>query len=306
MTAEQILATRFSSEIFPTGCDLRRVYTHLMKQWHPDICRHPKASVVFAKVNELYKTARHLTSPTQVISRHELGWRHIYDDKIIYAIEKNRYGENAVRMTRFKYKSNRMKELMQPILPALQFRPGEIEVAKPREAYQLRSVLDYFDGSMPHTAVTWVISRLINLVCYFEVYKFVHNGIEIDSCFVDYKMHRIYLLGGWFYARPEREKLIGVPQSVYDVMPVQLKSLRVAGIETDIESVKQIGRLLLGKQFDAAPTAVKEWLNMGACDMAVTEFDRWGQAIIKAYGKRKWTPLDIEEHKLIELERRCL
>jgi len=111
-------------------------------------------------------------------------------------------------------------------------------------------------------------------------------------------------LGGWFYARPEKEKLIGVPQSVYNVMPLRLKSSKISDIETDIESVKQIGRLLLGKEFNSAPGPIRTWLNRGACNSAVSEFGDWGDVIIKAYGERKWVDLDVDESELLELERR--
>jgi len=311
MTAEQILAMRYSSEIFPAGSDLKAIYKNLIKQWHPDICKHPKASIVFQRIINLYQTAvRSVTVFDDTAyneSEHPLGLRYLYLKDIRYVVhDKNeRYIENAVSMTKFEYRSSRIKEYFEPILPkCTSDAPNAINIKRPATAYQLKSVLDYYDGAIPHKTVAWIMSRLMNLLCFFEAHGFVHNGIEIDSCFMDYKTHRIYLLGGWFYARPAGEKLIGVPQSVYTVMPVKLKSIKAAGIETDIESVKQMGRLLLGRQYDAAPAPVKAWLDMGASDKAISEYERWEEAIIKAYGGRRWTPLDIEEQNLKELETR--
>ena len=89
MTAEQILTARYSIELFPWGCDVRSVYANFMKQWHPDICKHPRANEIFAKINEMYKIVQKMnkvsTSSGFYSERsHPLGVRRMAKDFMRY------------------------------------------------------------------------------------------------------------------------------------------------------------------------------------------------------------------------------
>ena len=58
MTAEQILSISKCGDLFSNNIDATKTkYKELVKEWHPDSNKNPKAQEVFQKITELYNAA---------------------------------------------------------------------------------------------------------------------------------------------------------------------------------------------------------------------------------------------------------
>ena len=138
-----------------------------------------------------------------------------------------------------------------------------------------------------------MICRLCNLCCYFGYHGIAHNGLTVENCFISPQYHTLMPFGGWWYARPMGEKLLGVSKAVYDIMPVKAKSEKVAVYQTDLESMKLIGRKLLGS--GNAPQPLLDFLNSGSSPDPMKEFQKWGKTLDAAYGKRQFIEMPVSK-----------
>lgn len=113
----------------------------------------------------------------------------------------------------------------------------------------------------------------------------VHNGINIDNCFVSTDFHSILLLGGWWYTTDEDAAMIGTSKDIYNIMPPLVKANKISKSITDIESIKAFGRQYIST---SAPQTFKNFLSSGTKENSIEESKKWDKALIDSYGKRKF------------------
>jgi hypothetical protein len=183
-----------------------------------------------------------------------------------------------------------------------------LTLAKTEDVYPMRLVLEHFGGKLPDRHVAWVMSRLLNISCYMNYSGVVHNGITVDNCFMSPSLHSVLLLGGWWYATELGKPMIGIPAEVFEVMSVAAKARRISSNMTDLESIKQIGRVLLGQNncrllaaSDLAPKPFTDFLISGSKESSIEEFKKWSKALDAAYGKRQFVPLDVTKEQIYHL-----
>jgi hypothetical protein len=183
-----------------------------------------------------------------------------------------------------------------------------LTLAKTEDVYPMRLVLEHFGGKLPDRHVAWVMSRLLNISCYMNYSGVVHNGITADNCFMSPSLHSVLLLGGWWYATELGKPMIGIPAEVFEVMSVSAKARRISSNMTDLESIKQIGRVLLGQNncrllaaSDLAPKPFTDFLISGSKESSIEEFKKWSKALDAAYGKRQFVPLDVTKEQIYHL-----
>lgn len=311
---------------------LKEEYKQLIKLWHPDSNKNEKASLVFQKINELYRQALDLIrdgkweskeylqlkrNKEMPISVHyffhqafELGDIYICEQLIFYLFDKDKkkYYENALkRINQFVFYDEYMKKEIKQYLPQLyhhklnygEAENGEFYIAVKREkgTISLLDVKNFYQKNFYHKHAAWIMSRLLNLTCYFEFSGMVHNGITIQNCFISPKNHSVYLYGGFWYTTKQKEKMLGVSKEVYDTMPPNVKSTKYADSTTDLESVKAIGRQLLDGT-ENVPKSFQKWLYAGCCDSALQEMERWDKVILDSYGERKFVEMKLTEKEV--------
>lgn len=334
MEAAEILSAIKCGDLYPYGEEeVKLKYKELAKEWHPDINGHPEAPDVFAKITELYTQALKLLETGQwektnyiLLSKDngkkvainydtnfdfELGTCYVTQTKVVYVLrkDKEKYYDNAVqKINSLRYKDNKMEKDLSRFLPRIyqtfQAKNGEhvIVLNKPEDVYPLKNVVEYFDEKIDARHTAWIISRLCNLACYLEFSGLVHNGIHINNCFVSPRNHTILLLGGWWYTTREGEKMLGTTKDIFSVMPVSAKESKKSSAVTDLESVKLLGRQLLGEpscrklSSDCSiPKPFAVFLTGGSGGSAYDEFVKWDKALDASYGKRKFIQMEVKD-----------
>lgn len=334
-TATEILKANKCGDLFEENVDsIKTEYRALAKLYHPDINKSKEAIEVFTKINNLYDKALKLidkgewevsnevmlkTKQGKVLKyiylsekTFELGKFYICRNKIIYILEQkhSKYYNNAVENIRnLSYADTEMRKEISRYMPEIE---DNFEIAdgtwciilkKTDDVFLLEDLLNQQGGKLAEKHTAWVLSRLNNICCYLGYQGIVHNGISLNNCFVSPKYHTILLLGGWWYAVQNGERMIGTQKQIFDIMPLKDKNEKIASFRTDLESIKLIGKQLLNNmslltkkgEIETIPEAIKEWLRKGASDNAINEFNEWNTALDKAWGKRQFINLEVTE-----------
>ena len=118
--------------------------------------------------------------------------------------------------------------------------------------------------------------------------------ISIDNCFISPNAHSVLLLGGWWYAVREGENMLGAAKEIFEIMPVSAKSAKRASAVTDLESVKLIGRELLGRSAKA-PKPFMDFLTGGSGSSPYEEYEKWDRALYASYGERRFVKMEIND-----------
>lgn len=333
MEAAEILSVTKCGDLFPYGEDqLKSKYKELAKEWHPDTNDNPDALNVFAKITELYNQALELLEKGQwektnyiLISKEngkkialnfdtyfdfELGTCYVTKTKIVYVLgnDKEKYYDNAIqKINSLRYKDKKMEDDLSRFFPKIyqtfKTNSGEyvIVLDKTEDVYPLKNVYEYFGERIDDRHVAWIISRLCNLTCYLNFSGLVHNGININNCFVSPKNHSIILIGGWWYTTKEDERMIGTTKNIFSIMSVSSKESKSSSPLTDLESVKLLGRQLLGetncRKLSLDSSIPKPFINFligGSCNNPYEEFAKWDRALKDSYGKRKFVNMEIK------------
>lgn len=333
MDANTILSITKCGDLFPYGEDkVKAKYKELVKEWHPDTNSSPEASNVFAKITGLYNHALELLSNGQwektnyiLISKDnskkialnydtyfdfELGTCYVTKTKVVYVLgsDKEKYYNNAIqRIEGLQYKDKKMEEDLSRFFPKIyqtfKTNNGEyvIVLDKTEDVFPLKNVFEYFNQKIDDKHVAWIISRLCNLTCYLKFSGLVHNGININNCFVSPKYHSILLLGGWWYTTKENGNMVGTTKDIFSIMSVSAKGSKKSSSLTDLESVKLLGRQLLGEtncrklSLDSSiPKPFVNFLIGGSGNNSYEEFTKWDKALTNSYGKRKFINMEIK------------
>lgn len=332
MTAEEILNIEKCGDLFPNNIDeSKKVYRDLAHKWHPDLCKDPSASEVFSKINELYRMAEkmilngtweksnYITIPCKnnkkigisydVCYSFELGKYYVTKTNVIYVFDydKSKYYFNALKnINSIKYENEQLKNNFQESMPEknsnFEANDGRyiLILNKPEGIYPLRAVLEYFDNKIYDKHVAWIISRLSNIACFLEYNNLVHNGICVDNCFISPENHTIHLYGGWWYTTAIGEKMLGTTSGIYSVMSASAKGKKTSSVVTDLESIKLIGRELLGDNSGkvlkslSIPEGFIKFVTEGSGKSAFQEFEKWDKLLTMSYGKRVFVPMEIE------------
>ena len=333
MEATEILSVTKCGDLFPYGEEeVKSKYKELVKKWHPDTNSNPDALNVFTKITELYDKALELLKNGQwektnyiLISKEdgkkialnydtyfdfELGTCYVTKTKIVYILgeDKKKYYNNAMqRINNLRYKDKKMEDDLSRFFPKIyqtfKTNNGEyvIVLDKTEDIYPLKKVYEYFGERIEDRHVAWIISRLCNLTCYLKFSGLVHNGININNCFVSPKDHSILLIGGWWYTTKEDERMIGTTKDIFSIMSVSSKESKKSSSLTDLESVKLLGRQLLGETNcrklsldNSIPKPFINFLTGGSCNNPYEEFTKWDRALEDSYGKRKFINMEIK------------
>lgn len=340
ISEKQILKAEKPGDIFTNDIKIiKNEYKELVKIYHPDVNTSPNAKDIFQKINNFYnialkdieekrwekknfirinKTNGKAIEATYLSSiKFELGETYVCNKHIIYVFDsdKKKYKDNMISSIKaIKYENKKMEEEFKRYFPTIldEFTTTEgkhvVVISKTEDVFPLKDVLNYFNNKIENRHVAWIISRLQNICCFLKYNNIVHNGININNCFISPEHHAILLLGGWWYATKTDEKMIGTTKEIFDIMPILSKSNKKSSPITDLESIKLLGRTLCGysnprtfmKETDI-PKPIAEFLIGGSGDDAYKEFQTWDTVLDKGYGVRKFIPLTVTQKQIYNL-----
>lgn len=139
----------------------------------------------------------------------------------------------------------------------------------------------------PEKQSAWILNRLYNIACYMNYRGLVFNGFTLDNLWVSPEMHSILVFNGWEYTTKKGADMIGVPKEVYKILPITVKDNKKSNIITDLESIKQIGRILFKGHDDLKD--IQDFFRQGVLSSnPIDEWNKYGDVIKKAFGKRKF------------------
>jgi hypothetical protein len=333
LSAQAILSYTKPGELFSDHPDrIKDEYTRLAKFWHPDNhANSGKSNEVMAKINLLYQEGleslrlgrweksgwirlsgkdgkRHEITYYSAVP-FELGTMYIGNQVVAFLIDRvNRdFYRNARQVIAgFRYANEKMKSEFQRYLPKViaEFETTDehlgLVIAKTPDLILLQDLLAYFDNRMEERHMAWIVSSLLNLVCYLDYAGLSHNSITLGTYFVSPEKHNGALLGGWWYATPRGGRMPGVPEKIFAIMPPRVKSEKKGSILTDLESVRLIGRELLGdpagnrlSAVETYPAPLIEWLRGASPESALEEYSRWGEVLKASFGARRYVNLPV-------------
>ncbi len=339
LSAEALLAIRPSEpERLFTGDEdtAKQEFRALASLWHPD--RRPDAGItaVFQHLTRLYDAAvRKLRggiwqTPGLLVLRatdgatyqiryrrereFELGRLFVGSEIVAYVVAKEHADlfQNALQtIDRLPCANARMAAEVGRYLPEsvrhFETEDGRVLVLrKTPDLVLLRDLLDHCGGRMDARHVAWIVSSLLNLACYLDYARLAHNAILADTWFVSPPQHTGALLGGWWYAVRQGERMRAAPAATVQHAPFDVMDRRRGDIRTDLELIRALGRELLGDapgarlaREKAAPQPMLDWLRLPAGGSALRDYQIWMNRVLKdSFGKRRFVKLDVSAEDL--------
>lgn len=330
--AEKILAMQKPGDLFsPDMSRMRSEYKNLAKIWHPDVhSDNALAARVMSKINELHDEGIRLLQEGRWSKSNfvqfrsldnrlhnityltafpfELGHYYICNSMVVYAVNKQlqEFFDNYVdSVQKLRYADASMETEFKRFMPNIRtkFETADqfvVIVDKPTDVVSLRSVLQHYNRVLPDRHMAWILSSLYNIACFLYFNGIAHNGITLDNYFISPIQHNGMLLGGWWYATPFGQRMIGAPQNVHDIMSHKTKADKLATYTTDMDSIRQLGRQLVGDisgrslRYNATiPKAILDWLLGASTKNPIEEYVSWGNTLDVGYGKRKFVEMKV-------------
>lgn len=315
MTQAELLAISKPEELFSGDeTEAKTLYRKLSHQWHPD---KPTGKVeVFAHLSKLYTNREEklregtwegaqdlqlaqFTLPVIKGFPTAFGFGYVTQGEVWYTYkpEHSTYWNTAKNAPRnFHYRNDEMRQEFERYLPVVVTSgftdDGRRFVAyrKSEDLIRLVDAISHLKGfEFKHSA--WIVSRLLNLCCYFWHSGIAHQNLSLETSFICPEKHTVVLLGGWEYLAKRGEAIKSVPRRTFEVMPFTAKTNKVASSMTDLELVKLVGRSLA--LYDRPPKPVNDWLNRVAVGNPVQQFTEWMETLKQAYGPRRFIHLKL-------------
>lgn len=329
-SANDILNATYCGDIFTQTNDitqLKHEYHNYAKFYHPDVNNTVNASTIFQKLNMLYRQAEDCiskgvwksstslfivdnTGKLHVIDniiytyKHELGAVFVCKDSICITFTSKKYFDNFInkydvtKMLNGLNSPHKNKEFLTMLMSKILYTFSDTDtyyiiLDKPYNYYSLKTIKDkvYING-IPARHIAWIISKLLNICMILSRNNLTHNGITIDSIYICPEQHLARVLTGWQYCVNINDKMIGTTQQVYQNMFLKTKQDKIGSTSTDVNCIKYIGKLLIGKTSDV-PKPILEWLNTISTGDTYKDFVAWDKAITDAYGKRTFVEMNI-------------
>lgn len=334
MSASDILAipTGEPERLFSGNqASLRWEFVTLAKIWHPDRnAGSAESTEVFERILALHEAAeRKLEAGNwslpnmlrietvegrafllKVKRRHEfeLGECAIAAGRVAYLIEKSHGAlfTNGLRRIRdVKYPDAKIETDISRFIPKIEatYETASHHVLmlkKTEDVMLLADLIGHLGGQMPPKHVAWLVSALLNLVCFFEVTGITHNAMSVSTVFVSPKFHAAFPLGGWWYAAKSGAQIEMLPDETFALLPRSMAADKRADIRLDLESVRAIGRCALGDPTGLSligrpdlPRPMADYLRLPASRSAIEDYRAWGEVLKDSFGPRRFVELPV-------------
>lgn len=335
ITPNEILQVTSARTLFHgTDAENKEWYHALAKKFHPDVAKIDVAlaNKVFIKLKKLYESLSDKPSDSFVVVGWEsnsafpfkiihnfsfdLGEVYVGKENVMYGINKNFRAlvENYQRnIKNVKYPTSDIEKIYNLYIPKIlavseSAQKYFIHIQTPAGLVFLSDIVKHYQFKIPHAHVTWIMSRLYDLNCFMEYNKLCFNGWLMDNLMVNPQDHSVFLAGGWWYSSGLTERITSIPQPLYNIMTFKEKTDKISSLRLNLGAIREIGCSLLDTKNPSEvlfnkdiPIALREWVtNSTAQTSSIKEKTGWGEVIVKAYGKRTFTVMDISQEKLYQ------
>lgn len=298
-------------------------YRTLARLWHPDRNPAPEAAAVFAHVANLHEAARQALTGFGKEARFRtrdgrsfrftwqtrraaeageilVGRRHIVHR---LAPDLDDLARAAAART-LPFAGAAMRAQMEPVLPrpvaVLDTADGMVFVhAKTPDQVLLADLLRLGPVEPRHAA--WMITRLMNIACWFEWAGLVHGAIGPDCLLISPQHHKVALTGPLICTTNLAEPPQILPERTLSGLP----HLAVPGADVDRRVDPELVRLTIREALGdpagtrlaadpAFPEPFATWLLMPGADGAQADFSAWERARDAAFGPRRFVQWDFD------------
>jgi hypothetical protein len=300
-------------------------YRELAREWHPDVCHDPLADRVMSHLGSLFTEASRLASngvlakPGFVAFRcadnkrrelrrlddrpFELGRRVVGERVVCWLISQHRVplADSAIAMIRgIGYSDpayrDEFERYMPTIIDSFDTVDGErgVVLSKTPDVLPLDRLLAWSGGRVDPKHAAWMISSLLNSVCFLHSRGTVHGALGVETLFVSAQHHSILPLGGWWYAMPAGSRVRFLPTWSAGVMTRAIREAKVADPGHDLSLVRRVGRQLLGDETGmsmTAPQPMIDFFRSAPLADAVSDYLAWGEVLTKSFWPRRFVDL---------------
>jgi len=334
LSVEKVIGASVPEAVFAgvkTAEEARKLFRKLSKQLHPDVCKHPKATDAFDRLHkfldevieridrgtwtgernvEYFRTKDGIKLRVRYLAKRpfEMGTRYVTDGSAVWLFDQ-RFPIACSDFARFvlddydshfKYRDDEMRKEFARYIPSpvgayeLADGTGLIRVIRDPETVCLEDLLEHQGGSIDPKHVAWIMSSLYNLACYLSYTFVAHNGITLNSYFVNPSKHSGQLLGGWQYAVRIGSKMVRVPREVWELAESTQREKKVGLSRLDLLSVRSLGERLLGQNIDKCPKAMRSWVKLPTVtDDAFKEYRAWSECLKSSFGERRFVKFAV-------------
>lgn len=324
--ASVLLATPTSraKDLFVGDASARKtLYRRLVSRWHPDHNPDPQAHEVFIHLSRLFdaldadsapltfqaENGRVFSFQPQAQGSFELGQWYRGKGSLVYLTDlKHRAAHEvfATRVRSLEYAHADMRKQISPCMPNLHSiqtgSSGQLIVLKrDPEGICLMDLIEHLQVRgeiLEPRHVAWIVNSLHNLACYLETQGIAHHGITTANVWINPRLHRSEILGGWFHSLAFGDQIHTLPRQVAQHAPRAYLDARKASGRLDQESIRGIGRTLLGdasgmRMNPSTPSALINALRLPAHGSAIEEYRRWQQALLASFGPPKFVEMKL-------------
>lgn len=278
LSASQILAISIDrpERLFDPS-EFEAQFSKFRIAWHPDKCKDPQASDVFAHISNLYKVAQKHDKNKSWLSNAELvfssnnktykfkylkmhttdiGKMYIGHKKVVMVFDKtnNDLFTAAHRaIDGVKLSNPKMKDEFERFLPTKKYRKFNADIGsvllidKTPDVVNLKDVLAFMPGNkLDPKHVAWIISSTMNILAFLEYSNKCHNAITSESIFISPEYHSVCLLGGWGFATSTNSPIKAVPSKLRPLLPAELFVDKIAKPKYDQYGLKALAIECLG------------------------------------------------------------
>lgn len=151
-----------------------------------------------------------------------------------------------------------------------------------------------FEIIAERTAI-WIINRLFFLALYLQdQVGLVFNGLDPDLMFISPDAHTVLPLLTPFKMGRVGEPLTAVTPHTYPCLSPKTKMEKRMAADTDIRTIKKIGRSLTSPDFN---DIILLYLKEGSLSTVYEEYTKWNSVIHKIYPTRNFFDWDVNYDK---------
>lgn len=317
-----------------TQTDLKKQWQRFSRKWHPDRSNFDPSGKVLAHIQNIYKEAqKHLDSGTwkgaaeirftsgkgktfrfayRTMHEIELGKMYVAKGLLMFVVDKDYedlFNNGIKRIRSIKYPP-KLKDEFVRYFPKIKFVDKTTDIGlvaileKPQGTVLLQDLIDYMpDNRIDPKHVAWITSSLYNIATFLDHTGVCHNSIIPTAVFIDPANHASILLGGWWYATKNGEKLKAVPSTLLKTLPNEVFDTKISNTKYDRKAVKGVAIACLGDPTMVGanllirkdvPKELTSWVRAPSGPDAIKEYDGWYKALENSFGKRKFIKLNVD------------
>lgn len=303
--------------------EVKKRFSQLAMKWHPDHSDDPMAGPVLQKLMELktvalkggaanpaletlLKTADGKTFRLRYLKETltEAG-RTLIGTKTVSFIHAPGFGdigqEEKSRAENLRFANDKMRKQMEILLPRMSRSEtladsGHVTVMRrPGGSILLRDLINHHGGSIPQKHVAWIVSGMMNIVCYLEWAGLVHGAISPETLMIQPQRHSVHLLGGWGFATRIGTRPTALPGRTTELFPRIAVKGQTAAPEIDMTLVRGVALDCLGKTHGGqlltertVPKAFADWISLPPASRASADYEAWMAALVESFGPRRF------------------